>query len=712
MVSVMQPFMDIESSRSYIDELYSPDSQKCLDALICLKNSVIGSNRQKGSVIAQGVVPRLLQLLNDYNQPQTRSLSTTTTTSLSTISSTEVTAGERIRLEAVVTLGSLAKGTDQHVLALIDLGVVPLILQVLLLTPVGEGGDVVIIDSSNSHPENVKVKLSDLLIEACLRCLRTVFQHPNAPVQSLYQDPALVSRLLSLASRSVTCQVCVATILTTACKTADEQNALMKGGAIETLAAQLDSPLADVQLPALACLANMCYQNHLVSTVVASTSTGCKKEVEDGAAVQNKQLPALLGQLIGRERSSLIQLEAARCVAYMHRAGALSATDPRVVYRALPCLVRLCHRDRSPRERVAAAETLAYLTEVDTELQRLASISNHLIPTLAELLRPHPQVQDAALCQDMRQAAFRAFASLGANDEDIRKRIIETENLMEFIVSGLQDPGGPRVRLAAVRCLHSLSRSVQQLRTTFQDHAVWRPLMQLLHGADKGVSGSLVVGGITSAVAASGITGGVSAAAAGADGEDDLLTVASSTLCNLLLEFSPSKEPILESGAVELLCSLTKRPDPALRLNGIWALMNVAFQAEQRVKSQILSCLGTDQIFRLLADPEPAVLMKTLGLLRNLLSTKAHIDRIMDEHSAHVMQAVILVLEDPDHSVDVKEQALCILANVADGDRAREHIMANEDVLKKLMDYMQLRCTKDSQLLEKVKTAMAQFFDP
>jgi hypothetical protein len=67
---------------------------------------------------------------------------------------------------------------------------------------------------------------------------------------------------------------------------------------------------------------------------------------------------------------------------------------------------------------------------------------------------------------------------------------------------------------------------------------VWRPLMQLLQGAC-----------------------------------DDVLTVASSTLCNLLLEFSPSKEPILESGAVDLLCGLTRRQDPALRLNGILALM-------------------------------------------------------------------------------------------------------------------------------------------
>lgn len=170
-------------------------------------------------------------------------------------------------------------------------------------------------------------------------------------------------------------------------QTTEEQNALSKGGAVETLAAQLDSPLADVQLPALACLANMCYQNQTVSAIVAAATTN---NSPDG-----KLVTTLLGQLMGREKSSLIQLEAARCVAYMHRANALPATDSRVVYRALPCLVRLCHRDRPPRERVAAAETLAYLTEVDTDLQRLASISNHLIPTLAELLRPHPQVKYA-----------------------------------------------------------------------------------------------------------------------------------------------------------------------------------------------------------------------------------------------------------------------------------------------------------------------------
>lgn len=70
---------------------------------------------------------------------------------------------------------------------------------------------------------------------------------------------------------------------------------------------------------------------------------------------------------------------------------------------------------------------------------------------------------------------------MGANDEDVRKRIIDTFRLVERVVEGLGDPN-EGVRLAAVRCLHSLSRSVQQLRTTFQDHSVWRPLMDLLIG--------------------------------------------------------------------------------------------------------------------------------------------------------------------------------------------------------------------------------------
>jgi len=44
---------------------------------------------------------------------------------------------------------------------------------------------------------------------------------------------------------------------------------------------------------------------------------------------------------------------------------------------------------------------------------------------------------------------------------------------------------------------------------------------------------------------------------------------------------------------------------------------------------------------------------------------------------------VVFILES-DNRPEVKEQALCILANIADGDSAKHFIMSNEDVLKKV----------------------------
>ena len=52
-----------------------------------------------------------------------------------------------------------------------------------------------------------------------------------------------------------------------------------------------------------------------------------------------------------------------------------------------------------------------------------------------------------------------------------------------------------------------------------------------------------------------------------------------------------------------------------------------------------------------------------------------------------VIQAVVMILES-DHTSDIKEQTLCILGNVADGDASKEYIMNNDDILKKILDYM------------------------
>lgn len=48
---------------------------------------------------------------------------------------------------------------------------------------------------------------------------------------------------------------------------------------------------------------------------------------------------------------------------------------------------------------------------------------------------------------------------------------------------------------------------------------------------------------------------------------------------------------------------------------------------------------------------------------------------------------MIVVLEGS-YPAEVKEQALCILGNIGDGEKAKDLIMANEDVLRKLVDYL------------------------
>uniref|UniRef100_A0A8C4IWT7 Armadillo repeat-containing protein 8 n=1 Tax=Dicentrarchus labrax TaxID=13489 RepID=A0A8C4IWT7_DICLA len=546
------------TSRHYVDRLFDPDPQKVLQGVIDMKNAVIGNNKQKANLIVLGAVPRLLYLL----QQSSSSL--------------------ELRRECSVVLGSLAMGTENNIKSLVDCHIIPALLQGLLCPDL-------------------------IFIEACLRCLRTVFISPVTPVQLLY-----------------------------------------------TVGPHCDSP-SNVSTDGVQHACNqitihfLAYENTQVSMTLVNV------------LVDGELLSQVFVRMMQRDQPIEMQLTAAKCLTYMCRAGAIRTDDTCIVLKTLPCLVRMCSKEHLLEERVEGAETLAYLMEPDVELQRIASTTDHLVAMLADYFKYPSSVSaitdikrldhDLKHAHELRQAAFKLYASLGSNDEDIRKKITETENMMDRIVSGLSE-SSIKVRLAAVRCLHSLSRSVQQLRTSFHDHAVWKPLMKLLQNAP-----------------------------------DEVLVMASSTLCNLLLEFSPSKEPILESGVIELLCSLTQSDSPALRVNGIWALMNMAFQADQKVKGEIVRCLGTEQLFRLLSDPDTNVLMKTLGLLRNLLSTRPHIDQIMSSHGKQIMQAVTLILE-AEHSIEVKEQTLCILANIADGNTAKELIMTNDDMLQKIKYYM------------------------
>lgn len=71
----------------------------------------------------------------------------------------------------------------------------------------------------------------------------------------------------------------------------------------------------------------------------------------------------------------------------MYRCKSLEANDPLISKKALTTLVRMCQSDKTWEQRVEGAETLAYLIEVDTELQKTASLCENVIQSLSQYFK-------------------------------------------------------------------------------------------------------------------------------------------------------------------------------------------------------------------------------------------------------------------------------------------------------------------------------------
>uniref|UniRef100_A0AAX7SLF8 Armadillo repeat-containing protein 8 n=1 Tax=Astatotilapia calliptera TaxID=8154 RepID=A0AAX7SLF8_ASTCA len=360
------------TSRHYVDRLFDPDPQKVLQGVIDMKNAVIGNNKQKANLIVLGAVPRLLYLLQQSSSSM------------------------ELRTECAVVLGSLAMGTENNIKSLVDCHIIPALLQGLL------------------SPDLV-------FIEACLRCLRTVFISPVTPVQLLYTDPTVIPHLMSLLSNSLRTQEYITQIFSHCCKTPEHQTILFNHGAIQNIAPLLISPSYKVRMQALKCFSVLAYENTQVSMTLVNV------------LVDGELLTQVFVKMMQRDQPIEMQLTAAKCLTYMCRASAIRTDDSCIVLKTLPCLVRMCSKEHLLEERVEGAETLAYLMEPDVELQRIASTTDHLVAMLADYFKYPSSVSaitdikrldhDLKHAHELRQAAFKLYASLGSNDEEIRKKV-------------------------------------------------------------------------------------------------------------------------------------------------------------------------------------------------------------------------------------------------------------------------------------------------
>ncbi|KAH9491767.1 Armadillo repeat-containing protein 8 [Bulinus truncatus] len=361
-------FSHSHNSPSIAVLLNDNQSASWMDALIVIKNDIIGSDHEKMLTLQSGLVSRLLKWVEDDA------------------------VDLDLKTEAIIVLGSLAKGSSEMIKILVQEKTVPVLLK-----------------SLTNH--NLRYT------EAILRCLRSIFLINTDSIPSIYQEnhfgSTYIPHLLSLLKYSVMCQECITTIFEKCCVTTHHQLELLDSDTVTKFSPLLMSDFYKVQMPTLRCFASMCFKNATVCSAVISVTNLIQVFVE----------------LMGRDKPSEMQLAAAKVLTYLHRGGALDASDPIISRKTLGTLVRMCKRDRPLEENVKGAETLAYLVEVDPDLQMIASITDHLISTLSNYLhykdvkKVSADKKEVDWGSEMRRAAFLAFAAISANDEEIRDKV-------------------------------------------------------------------------------------------------------------------------------------------------------------------------------------------------------------------------------------------------------------------------------------------------
>ena len=148
--------------------LLSDEEDKWMESIINMKNSVIGNNKHKNLAVQQGIIPRLLQWMIDDG------------------------INVELRTEAAIVLGSLAKGSEEDIQMLINAGSVSVLLMRI---------------TSN----NMK------LVEACLRCLRTIFLMNDPPIHLMYENKTVIPHLINIISKSLCTQDCITTLFSRCC---------------------------------------------------------------------------------------------------------------------------------------------------------------------------------------------------------------------------------------------------------------------------------------------------------------------------------------------------------------------------------------------------------------------------------------------------------------------------------------------------------------
>ncbi|KAI8811242.1 armadillo-type protein [Cladochytrium replicatum] len=590
-------------NRAAIDVGSSVPTER-LKAIRYIKNTIIGNFTKKGLYISLAYEYIDISLVGILRDPS---------------SSIE------LKIESAVALSSFAHGSDRHVRAIVSAGAIPPLLDCTC---------------SNDQAR---------LVEASARAIKAIYMCPGVSREVIFGQKVPVSDIsnLNISGHSHasltplrTTEV-VASIIARISVTHSEQSRLASTGAISLLIKLLDpakgavsnngSSYPRLQEAALEALASLCRENPVIGRKI----TDCTTDQGDSSV-------AVIFKLT-REKRPLMKLLAATCLTNLVRTKSLSADrHEEAVNILLPTIIMLFSEIiPTPASAQHAPLVFAYLVWDDENLQKKAMDKDAIVKlsqmifcleeehgdgTVEEISKAAATAATGASGKHglgtglpalkVRRSALLAIAAICYQREECRKAVIESK-LLPHIVAAMYHPTNVGVRAAACQCARSLSRSVKNLRTALVDSGIAVPLFSLL-----------------------------------ADAAHPIVQItACATLCNIVLDFSPMKKTVVDFGGVERLVELAKIDYPRsvnghLRMNAVWALNNLLFNADIEVKQRVMSALGWNTLERLLFDPDLMVQRQALNLLRNLTSTRSGEDYIDAVFSGLGTETLTSILEN------------------------------------------------------------------
>ncbi|KAK7207392.1 armadillo-type protein [Myxozyma melibiosi] len=296
-------------------------------------------------------------------------------------------------------------------------------------------------------------------------------------------------------------------------------------------------------------------------------------------------------------------------------------------------------------------------------IKKVVRIIAHVAPST------HSATQIGKTESKLLSGGLFCLSALGLHKEEYRKAIIDA-NALTIVVAVMNTENAPAVReikIAACNVLRSLSRSVLLLRTSLVESGIVGGVVELL--GDVAVVQESESASATAAGSAKGevlydesmsevektsarqkYLSAVGGAGQEADGvimeEDDdesedgesleVRTAAMAAVCNLVLEFSPLRKPILDQGILPLIVAGARSRYTPLRLNSVWALKHMVYGDDMQTRGLVLEEVGFPLLMKLCNDPEMQVQEQALDFIRNLIArSDDYIDKLFANVGVH-----------------------------------------------------------------------------